>query len=109
MSATRMNWLDASRLAAAFSIIGIHTTTDSQGKAFAEYEVSERIFPVLMRTVSELASTEFFILVSLFLLAFKLERKPMTYFATMILVGNLSISYALYSYDILDISFPPYF
>lgn len=80
---TRMNWLDIARLSAAFSIIGIHTTTDSQGKAFFDYEVSERIFPVLMRTVSELASTEFFILLSLFLLAFKLERRPMSYFATM--------------------------
>ena len=79
----RMNWLDIARLSAAFSIIGIHTTTDSQGKAFLNYEVSERIFPVLMRTTAELASTEFFILLSLFLLAFKLERKPMPYLATM--------------------------
>ena len=83
MKSTRMNWLDVARLSAAFSIIGIHTTTDSKGKAFAEYEVTERIFPVLMRTVTELASTEFFILLSLFLLAFKLERRPMPYFATM--------------------------
>ena len=80
-----MNWLDVARLAAAFSIIGIHTTTDSQGKVFAAYEVSERIFPALMRTVSELASTEFFILVSLFLLAFKLEKNSVShsYIATM--------------------------
>ncbi len=83
MSAVRMNWLDIARLSAAFSIIGIHTTTDSQGKAFFNYEVPERIFPVLMRTTAELASTEFFILLSLFLLAFKLERRPMPYIATM--------------------------
>ncbi|GAA0399844.1 hypothetical protein GCM10009133_05840 [Cocleimonas flava] len=83
MSAIRMNWLDISRLAAAFSIIGIHTTTDPKGKAFIDYDISERVFPVLMRTTAELASTEFFILVSLFLLAFKLERKPMPYGATM--------------------------
>ncbi len=83
MSSIRMNWLDISRLAAAFSIIGIHTTTDPKGKAFIDYDVSERVFPVLMRTTAELASTEFFILVSLFLLAFKLERKPMPYGATM--------------------------
>lgn len=81
----RMNWLDAARLSAAFSIISIHSTTDSKGKAFIDYDVQDRIFPVLMRTVSELASTEFFILVSLFLLAFKLERKPMPYGATMLL------------------------
>ncbi len=83
MSSIRMNWLDISRLAAAFSIIGIHTTTDPKGKAFIDYDISERVFPVLMRTTAELASTEFFILVSLFLLAFKLERKPMPYGATM--------------------------
>lgn len=83
MNTARMNWLDIARLSAAFSIIGIHTTTDTQGKAFFDYEITERIFPVLMRTVSELASTEFFILLSLFLLAFKLERRPMPYLATM--------------------------
>lgn len=83
MSAIRMNWLDVARLSAAFSIIGIHTTTDPKGKAFLDYEVSERVFPVLMRTVSELANTEFFILLALFLLAFKLEKRPMPYFATM--------------------------
>ena len=83
MKSARMNWLDIARLSAAFSIIGIHTTTDPKGKAFADFEVSERIFPVLMRTVTELASTEFFILLSLFLLAFKLERRPMPYLATM--------------------------
>jgi len=82
MNSTRMNWLDIARLSAAFSIIGIHTTTDPQGKAFADFEMTERIFPVLMRTTSELASTEFFILLSLFLLAFKLDRRPMPYLAT---------------------------
>jgi len=83
MNTARMNWLDVARLSAAFSIVGIHTTTDSLGKAFVNYDTSERIFPVLMRTTSELASTEFFILLALFLLAFKLERRPMPYFATM--------------------------
>lgn len=82
MNANRMNWLDAARIAAAFGIVGIHTTTDSKGNAFLDYEVSERIFPSLMRVVSELANTEFFILISLFLLAFKLERTPMTYLTT---------------------------
>lgn len=82
-ASVRMNWLDAARLSAAFSIIGIHSTSDRLGRAFGEYEVHERIFPVLMRTVTELASTEFFVLVSLFLLAFKLEKRPMPYGETM--------------------------
>ncbi len=94
----RMNWLDAARLSAAFSIIGIHSTSDRMGKAFADFEVHERIFPVLMRTVSELASTEFFILVSLFLLAFKLERRPMPYGETMLLQAKrLLIPFAVWT------------
>lgn len=80
---TRMNWLDVARLSAAFSIIGIHSTTDNLGKAFAENETHERIFPVIMRTVADLASTEFFILVTLFLLALQLEKRPKPYAETM--------------------------
>lgn len=79
----RMNWLDAARLAAAFGIIGVHSTSDRMGKAFIDYDVQDRIFPVLMRTVSELANSEFFFFLALFLLAFKLERRPMSYAATM--------------------------
>lgn len=79
----RMNWLDAARIAAAFGIIGIHSSSDRMGKAFFDYEMQDRIFPVLMRTVSELASSEFFIFLALFLLAFKLEKRPVSYGATM--------------------------
>lgn len=79
----RMNWLDGARIAAAFFIIAHHTTTDSQGKPFPDVQEGERLFSVLFRTTSELASTEFFILVSLFLLAFKLDRKPSGYIDTM--------------------------
>lgn len=80
---TRMNWLDGARLFAAFSIIAIHSTADKSGKAFLEYEPHERIFPVLMRTVADLASTEFFMLVTLFLLASKLVRQHKPYGETM--------------------------
>ena len=94
----RMNWLDAARLSAAFSIIAIHSTTDSKGKAFAEYETHERIFPVLMRTVADLASTEFFILVTLFLLASQLVRKPKPYGQTMgIQAQRLLIPFAVWT------------
>lgn len=94
----RMNWLDAARLSAAFSIIAIHSTTDSKGKAFAEYETHERIFPVIMRTVSDLASTEFFILVTLFLLASQLVRKPKPYGQTMMLQAKrLLIPFAVWT------------
>ncbi|MEZ5535953.1 MAG: acyltransferase [Thiolinea sp.] len=78
-----MNWLDAARIAAAFCIIAIHSTTDLSGQPFPDVQAGERLFTVLFRTTAELASTEYFILVSLFLLAFKLDRKPAGYSATM--------------------------
>jgi len=83
VKAIRMNWLDAARIAAAFCIIAIHSTTDSWGRPFPDVQSGERLFTVLFRTTAELVSTEYFILVSLFLLAFKLERKPLGYRDTM--------------------------
>jgi len=81
----RMNWLDGARLAAAFCIIGIHTSSDSLGGAFSQAAAHDRVFPVLMRSVSEIASTEFFILVSLFLLSMKLSKTSMAFVPTMLL------------------------
>ncbi len=81
----RMNWLDGARLAAAFCIIGIHTSSDPSGGAFAQAAAHDRVFPVLMRSVSEMASTEFFILVSLFLLSMKLSKTTSAFIPTMLL------------------------
>jgi len=81
----RMNWLDGARLAAAFCIIGIHTSSDRVGGAFKQAESHDRVFPVLLRSVSELASTEFFILVSLFLLSMKLSKSSSAFIPTMML------------------------
>lgn len=78
-SANRMHWLDGARLAAAFFIIALHASADFHGQAFASSMPGERIFPVMMRTVSELASTEYFILVSLFLLAVTMSRRELPY------------------------------
>lgn len=82
-SSGRMNWLDGARLAAAFCIIGIHTSSDRLGGAFKDAESHDRVFPVLMRSVSEMASTEFFILVSLFLLSMKLSKSSTPFIPTM--------------------------
>ena len=79
----RMNWLDGARLAAAFCIIGIHTSSDRLGGAFKQAESHDRVFPVLMRSISEMASTEFFILVSLFLLSMKLAKSSTPFIPTM--------------------------
>ena len=80
-SSSRMYWLDGARLAAAFCIIGIHSSADNVGQAFANALPGERVFPVMLRTVSEIASTEYFILVSLFLLAVRMSRNELPYFA----------------------------
>lgn len=85
ISSGRMNWLDGARLAAAFCIIGIHTSSDRLGGAFKNAEGHERVFPVLLRSVSEMASTEFFILVSLFLLSMKLSKSSAAFIPTMCL------------------------
>lgn len=77
----RMHWLDGARLAAAFCIIGIHSSSDQFGQAFSAALPGERVFPVMLRTVSEMASTEYFILVSLFLLAVRMDRKELPYLA----------------------------
>lgn len=84
-SASRMNWLDGARIAAAFCIIGIHTSSDVRGGAHGDEAAYDRVFPVLLRSVSELASTEFFFLVSLFLLSMKLTRSSSSYSDTMLL------------------------
>ncbi len=81
VDSVRMHWLDGARLAAAFCIIGIHASSDSVGQAFADALPGERVFPVMLRTVSEIASTEFFILVSLFLLSVRMSRKELSYIA----------------------------
>ncbi len=76
---TRMYWLDGARLAAAFCIIALHSSADHVGQAFADALPGERVFPVMLRTVSEIASTEYFILVSLFLLAVRMNGKSLSY------------------------------
>jgi len=85
----RMSWLDGARLAAAFCIIGIHTSSDSFGGAFEHAVAHDRVFPILLRSVSEIASTEFFILVSLFLLSMKLSKASTDFIPTMLLQARI--------------------
>ena len=97
-ASTRMNWLDGARLAAAFCIIGIHTSSDSLGGAFKDEVAQDRVFPLLLRSVSEMASTEFFILVSLFLLSLKLSKTSTPFIPTMLLQAKrLLIPFAFWA------------
>jgi len=79
-----MNWLDGARIAAAFCIIGIHSSSDAYGNAFKYVTEQERVFPALFRSLAEVASTEFFILVSLFLLSLKLSKQADSFITTML-------------------------
>lgn len=97
-NSARMNWLDGARLAAAFCIIGIHTSSDAFGGAFKQSAMHDRVFPILIRSVSEMASTEFFILVSLFLLSMKLSKSSTPFIPTMSLQARrLLIPFAFWT------------
>lgn len=79
----RMVWLDALRLIAGVSMVGLHSSSDSSGQPFVDFPMAERVAPVLFRTVIYTARTELFLIISLFLLAMAMDRRPRSY-ATMI-------------------------
>lgn len=82
-TALRMNWLDALRVFAGICIVALHAATDINGQPFPAYEPLERAFPVLFRTLSHIARSELFMIISLFLLCFRLDRRPdVTYLDT---------------------------
>jgi len=78
----RLAWLDANRFLAALGVVLIHSTTDFGGQPFAASPPAERIGPALIRSVAELSGAEMFLVFSLFLIAFKLERRNLGYGAT---------------------------
>ncbi len=75
----RFIWLDALRLAAGLSMVGLHATADASGGAWAAYPVSDRILPLLLRAVLYTARTELFLIISVFLLLMTLDRRPRSY------------------------------
>lgn len=75
----RMLWFDCNRAMAAFGVLLIHSSTDASGQAFAKADAGERLVPVLIRSISELSGSEMFFVFSLFLLAFKLDRRMPDY------------------------------
>lgn len=94
----RMNWLDGARIAAAFCIIGIHSSTDKTGGAFKAEHIPDRVFPITFRAMAEVASTEFFILVSLFLLSMSLSKQTQSYIGTMLLQARrLLVPFAVWT------------
>lgn len=79
----RLIWLDALRLVAGLSMVGLHATADPSGQPWPDYPVSDRIAPVLLRSVLYVARTELFLMISVFLLMLALDRRPRGYAAVM--------------------------
>jgi len=75
----RLTWIDALRVYAALGVVLIHTTTDFAGQPFEEATPGERVGPAVLRVVGELSGSELFFLFSLFLLAWKLDRRDMSW------------------------------
>ena len=75
----RMIWFDANRVCAAVGVVLIHCSTDFSGGAFPEATAEDRILPVLARVLGEFSGSEMFFTFSLFLLAFKLDRRRPSY------------------------------
>lgn len=79
---SRLTWLDSLRLTAGVSMVGLHSTSDSMGQPFAQYEQVDRILPMLIRAVIYTARTELFLIISIFLLLMALDKRPKSYGAT---------------------------
>lgn len=76
---SRLVWFDANRVFAAIGVVLIHSTTDFSGRPFADAEPSERLVPVLLRSIGELSGSEMFFFFSLFLMAIRVDRKMPSY------------------------------
>jgi peptidoglycan/LPS O-acetylase OafA/YrhL len=74
-----MTWLDAIRVFAALGVVLIHSTSDAGGQLYPNAQPAERAIPLILRWLSEYSGSEIFFVFSLFLLAFRLERRPTTY------------------------------
>ncbi|PYE84735.1 acyltransferase [Pseudoroseicyclus aestuarii] len=75
----RLLWLDALRVLAGVSIICMHASAAPDGSPFSDATPAGRALPVLLQTLFYMARTELFLVISLFLLAMSLHRRPRGY------------------------------
>lgn len=78
-SKPRMIWFDANRVFAAIGVVLIHSTTDFSGTVFPHSAPDERLVPVIGRALGEFSGSEMFFTFSLFLLAYKIDRRNLTW------------------------------
>jgi len=82
MPGSRHTWIDALRLTAGVSMVGLHASSDAMGQPFADADFGQRLAPLLLRAVIYTARTELFLIISVFLLMMALENRPRGYGAT---------------------------
>lgn len=75
----RETWIDALRLLAGLSMVGLHATADANGQPFPGAEAADRVAPMLLRAVLYTARTELFLMISVFLLLMALQSRPRAY------------------------------
>lgn len=75
----RLVWFDANRTMAAICVVLIHCTTDFSGGVFPDATPAQRLVPVIGRAIAEFSGSEMFFTFSLFLLAYKLDRRRPAY------------------------------
>ncbi|WP_283426910.1 acyltransferase [Shimia sagamensis] len=77
--AGRHTWIDALRLFAGVSMVGLHVTADAQGQPFPEADPAARLAPMVLRALLYTARTELFLMISIMLLLMALSRRPRSY------------------------------
>ncbi|SFL19431.1 acyltransferase [Shimia haliotis] len=75
----RHTWIDALRLFAGLSMVGLHATADPMGQPFADASPQERLGPMVLRAVLYTARTELFLMISVLLLLMALDHRPRGY------------------------------
>lgn len=80
----RQTWIDALRLFAGVSMVGLHVTADAQGQPFPEADPAARLAPMVLRALLYTARTELFLMISILLLLMALTRRPRSYASVMV-------------------------
>lgn len=75
----RQTWIDALRLFAGLSMVGLHVTADAQGQPFPEADQAACLAPMVLRALLYTARTELFLMISILLLLMTLARRPRRY------------------------------
>lgn len=75
----RLIWLDALRLLAGISMVGLHASADSNGLPFPNAAEYQRVAPMILRAVLYVARTELFLIISIFLIVLAVDKRPRSY------------------------------